>query len=471
MALWYGVLARLLAPGPFSLDPFQPALLGTAFNSMADHLLAGRFDIDPAAIGFEAFLVDGRTVSYFGVFCAALRVPLVLFPSLSRLDITFPSCLAALGLGLWFQLRALMLVRDSLPPSPRRTWLVAALAACMLFGGQQVQFLRPSVYQEAIDWAGALAMGFAYLALRGLLSERSFGPVTLAGMASFAGAALLTRVPVGVGLYAALGLLLAARTRPASRALAPSLILVGCAVLAGIVNQGRWGNPLVFADFSAYAMSQDVFPDRPVRLAAYGNFHPARVGLGLSYYFLPLWALTGPDGHLWFDAVRRRLLDSMELPPGSFLLSDPLLLALAGAGIVAALRARDRQALVLLAGLSLPPLLMLCAISMAHRYRMEFYPLLVLAALLGLRHLCAPRAALPSGANAGDGAGKGAPARRPGLQPAARVLLIVAVVSSVAVVHGMAALYAVSPWGPAEQYVVAEGWMAQYARWWRNAHP
>ena len=106
LAVWCFTLERLLQHRFFGL--FHPALLGQVFNSMAAHLAAGRFDIDPDAIGGEAFLVGDRTVSYFGIFCALLRLPLLPFPALAHLDITGPSCLVAVCLGGWFQLRAVL---------------------------------------------------------------------------------------------------------------------------------------------------------------------------------------------------------------------------------------------------------------------------------------------------------------------------------------------------------------------------
>jgi hypothetical protein len=58
----------------------RPVTMGLVFNSMMQHMLHGRFDVDPAAIlaGGEVYIRDGRTYSYFGVFCALLRLPLIL---------------------------------------------------------------------------------------------------------------------------------------------------------------------------------------------------------------------------------------------------------------------------------------------------------------------------------------------------------------------------------------------------------
>ena len=438
---WCFVLERVLWHQPVNLDLFTPSLLGQAFRSMAEHLVMGRFDVDPEAIDFEAFELGDRVVSYFGIFCALLRLPFLPFPPA---DITRVSCLAALGLGVWFQLKSVLLVRQESPPSARRDWLTAALVICILLGGQQIQFLRFVIYQEIVDWANALAMGFVFLALRGVLS--GFDVRTLTGMAVFAGLALLDRVTFGIGLYAALGGVLLLRWR---LALWPSLVLGLFVVATGIVNYGRWGDPTVFADFTKYAMNQDVSPDRMGRIAAYGAFNWRRLGLGLSYYFVPIWAWPGPDGLLPFAEAKAALIDAFELPAGSFFLSDPLLLGLAVTPVILGLD-RDRwPAIALLTGFSIPPILMLTAISMNYRYRVEFYPFFVFAALLGMRALCRVPA---------------------GFGRKARAAIVASVVVSVLVSHGMVALYAVSPWGPADGYIQKDGWIGTYLPRLRAGH-
>lgn len=147
MIVWYPLLTCVLG-----FAPSEPLPFGLAFNSMAEHLIAFRFDVDPDAIGAEGFDLGDRTVSYFGIFCALLRVPLVLTPGLAGTDVTWWSCLIATWLATWFQLRAIALTwkRDA---TPRQTWLAAGLLISVMLGGQHIQFLRPSIYQEVINWA------------------------------------------------------------------------------------------------------------------------------------------------------------------------------------------------------------------------------------------------------------------------------------------------------------------------------
>jgi hypothetical protein len=430
--VWYPVLTWLLGFTPRTRLDF-----GLAFNSMAEHLLVGRFDVDPEVIGAEGFDIGDRTVAYFGIFCALLRIPLVLLPGFSRTDVTWYSCLIAAWLGVWFQMCAVAQIWRA-PATARQNWLAVGLLISIVLGGQHIQFLRPSIYQEPIDWACAQAMAFVFLAIRGIVTVRGFDRSTLCWMAVCAGLALLTRVSFGIGLYASLGLLLLASGQPRLWP-APGFILLAFIVMTGIVNQGRWGNPLTFADFSHYDLAQDVYPDRLGRLVAYGTFNTDRIWLGLDYYFLPLWTWIRGDGHVLFAESQATLMDAMELPPDSFLLTDPLLLGLAVAGIWSV---RDRVSAALLLGLSVPPALMLCAISMAHRYRMEFYPLLFFAALLCL--------AAPSGI--------GPTTKR------FRTATIVSVVIGIASAHAMAVLDARSPRGPAEFYLERYGLVGTYTR-------
>ena len=446
MVVWYYGLNCVFQPGPAGWSLFRATELGQAFGSMARHLLVGRFDVDPDAIGSEAFEVGDRIVSYFGIFCALLRLPLQLFAGPRDLDITHASSLIAICLGGWFQLRALLAMRDATAPGPRRDWLTAALVVCILLGGQQIQFSRVSIYQEVVDWANALAMGFVMLAVRGLL--HGFNSRTLTGMALFASLALLDRVSFGVGLYAALGGVLLVHWRLGPW---PVLVLAAGLVVVGIVNHGRWGNPLVFADFTRYALSQDVTPERIGHIVTYGAFNWRRLGLGLSYYFVPIWMWIGQDGRMLFADTKIAMMDAMELPAGSFLLTDPFLITLSACGVVLGLRPRGEPAgLALLAGLAVPPVLMLLAISMAYRYRLEFYPFFVLSALLGFRALC-HRSSRPFGSGV-------------------RASIIASVVVSVLASHAMAAIYAVSPWGPAEAYIEKDGWIGTYAPRSRTGH-
>jgi hypothetical protein len=88
------------------------------------------------------------------------------------------------------------------------------------------------------------------------------------------------------------------------------------------------------------------------------------------------------------------MLDGVEPPPSSFLLSDPLLLVLGGACLLrlpqlARGRLLDLRATVALTiGFSIPAFLMLMFCGMTFGYRMEFYLLIEFAAFLRFYAIC-----------------------------------------------------------------------------------
>lgn len=55
---------------------FVKEILGSAFDSQAEHFLHGNVDVDRDAIREEAMTVNGKTRMYFGPFPALLRIPL-----------------------------------------------------------------------------------------------------------------------------------------------------------------------------------------------------------------------------------------------------------------------------------------------------------------------------------------------------------------------------------------------------------
>jgi len=415
--------AALLTNGDFIL--WAPAIrpgdsgqsdLGFIFNSTLLHLLKGDFTVDLDAIGFEALIRNGQVYTYFGVMPAVLRLPLLPFVDLARIDVAPLSCCIAASLATLLKVSALRTACTASTARTRSDVLVWVLFASFVLGGSTLPFLRATVYQEAILWEGVFAVWFVLLALRGLTAPDGFAARRLVLMAIVAGCCLLTRVVMATGLYvgclALLAWRLGAEMSESSRGIAgpihtglgaglrllsrgrfvaPLLVLVLFASAAGFINHQRFGNPLVFGNFSIQThvpTSHGVHVEGVAALEQYGEFNPRRIPYGLMYYFAPVWWVHSGDGDLLFDDYRRRELDLAEPPPSSFFLTDPLLLVLAAAGLGALWR-RNRMALsrpaagAIAAGLALPPVLLLMAFTMAFRYRMEFYPLLVFLALIG----------------------------------------------------------------------------------------
>jgi hypothetical protein len=403
MVLCYGVILR-------KVGVHWP--LNKTFNSMLDRLVHWRFDVDPAIVGSEGFLRNGHVYSYWGITCALLRLPLFFFHRLD-LDVTAWSCLVAVCLAGMMKVRTVLFLRRYCCSTAASDGAFVLMLAYIVLGGAEIGYLKSSTYQEVVFWAIAFAAIFVYFAVKGLVSGQ-FTAVILSWMALAAGLATLTRVSTGVGLCAALGLLLlvllveefrAGRALFTRRFLVPAMVLAAFLIVVGTVNYQRWGNPATFADYPVYlSFHRDL-----LKMERSGLFNLARVPFGLSYYFLPLPALQGANG--LFDNTQTRLMFAAELPPSSFFLTDLLPIAFIVFLAMALWPARrifserlrkdarfvpctdplpasqifsHAQALALAAGLAVPCVLMLTTIYMSYRYRMEFYPEIDFLAFLGL---------------------------------------------------------------------------------------
>jgi hypothetical protein len=378
---------------------FSPVNYGLTFNSLLLHLLDGSFDVDPQTIGPEGVHRNGLTYTYFGIVMALIRLPFLFARDFATTDYTRLSCIVAVSIMGSFNLASLLTVWRVVG-SPARWPLFVFVALGVLFGGAQIQFLMASIWQEVCLWAAAFAAAFGYLIIRGYYSARGFTPMLLAGLAAAAGLCLLTRVSTALGLYLALGLLMLTLLVRAWRnsghgqrfiritaPFLPAVLILGVFVVAAAaVNYGRWGNPLAFTgDIQGYSLAT---PDWLARDAQYGTFNVIRIGYAFAYYFVPLWAMQAPDGGLLWSEFQQRTIHSVELPPASFLLSDPLLIGLAGFALIQLVRHRGAldRAIVnpVLVGLFVPVVLLLSFSSMTFRYRLEFYPFLYLCAFFGL---------------------------------------------------------------------------------------
>jgi hypothetical protein len=409
MLLFYGALL-FAAWG----ESARTTSLRLTFNTMLAHLMHGRFDVDPQIVGGEeGFLRDGRVYPYFGIFPALLRLPLWILGRMD-VDLTLWSCLAAACIAGIAKVRAVLLLRRKGMQNPIAEWAVGLMLAYILLGGSEVGHLNASVYTEVIGWAYAFGAIFVYFAVKGI-ANRGFDERMLCWMALCAGLALLTRVTGGIGLIVAFALLLlvlAAFPRPAQstnseaghvtslrtylhnltarHSLLPASILAVLIAAEGTVNYFRWGNPATFANWDLYLAARNGWPEFIELMHAYGAFNVVRIPFALTYYFCPVWALGFNPGTV-FQSSWTRTLIGVELPPSSFLLTDLLAFCFIALLIVAVWRHRSRVlstqarwAAAIAIGLLAPCILMLTAIYLAYRYRMEFYPEIDFLALMGL---------------------------------------------------------------------------------------
>jgi hypothetical protein len=413
MLLFYGALLFAARGQSARTTPLR-----LTFNSMLAHLMQGRFDVDLAVVGWEeGFLRAGRVYPYFGIWPALLRLPLWIFHRMD-IDLTPWSVLAAVCLAGMAKVRAVLLLRRHGMRSPIAGRATGLMLAYVLLVGSAIGQLNPSVYEEVILWAYAFAAVFVYFAVKGIVN-RGFGVGTLCGMALCAGLALLTRVSTGIGVVVAMVLLLlvlaaepyaaqctaesadfaAGRRSPVRRflralaarcTLLPAGILAALMAATGTVNYFRWGNPATFANWDLY-LGWSQAPDILERMHTYGTFNIVRIPFNLVYYFFPFWVVHATNSDLLLEGRWGRTLAAIELPPGSFLLTDMLALCFIALLTIALWKRRSRGlppagrwALAVAIGLLAPCILMLTAMWVAYRYRMEFYPEIEFLAFLGL---------------------------------------------------------------------------------------
>ncbi len=378
----------------FGGDWWPRGSCGAIFNAQAVALLAGKMHLDPAVLGDEAFVHNGRHYTYFGIWPALLRMPLL--PFLDR-DWTALSCALAASLATAF----LLLTLRKASEGPCRTWplriMLLATAATFVASGPQFELTaKPTVYVEAILWAYAFACAFIWHAFP-LALGRAVTPARLAGLGALAALALQAKVTTGISLYAACGLIALAALWQVRGAGATAIIrlLASCALplalgalVAGSINYARWGNPLEFAN-----LARNVFyandEARSSRLRTYGAFELERIPHALKYYF-------APDS---FYAARRaehgrgditRLFDKAEGPSASQFENK---LAWWALGLITLLRQRGRFRwgsrlrpfeIAILLSFTLGPTIILSYGYLAFRFGAEFAPIALTTALLGV---------------------------------------------------------------------------------------
>jgi hypothetical protein len=407
----------LLTNGDWNI--FDDEALGLVFNNMLLHLLKGDFTINPEIIGGEAFVRDGQTYSYFGIFPALLRLPAMPFVDLRTVSLSRLSCWIALLICAWAQLSALRCVYAQIRASRTVTALYWIVAAALVLSGPQLGLLFTSyVFNEPILWSVAFALLANRIVTARCMAGERLSPRDVYWLAVLAGLALLTRVSMAVGLYAITSgiivvqlwrefhrLRLAGGGHGIVRALAISAAVrhaVGQgAVLAvfilptAVVNYGRWGNPLIFMP-SLYNIQVIEDPRRMAVFEHYGNFSLSRLGFNILYYFFAL------PGRQRLQPFIDSHFDSVGYPRSALVATATLLVVLTAIGIAALVTKRTGDSaqarLVLaitLAGQAVTLLLFLTLVVAWYRYRMDFLPFFSLGTILGFDAVARHAAARP----------------------------------------------------------------------------
>ncbi len=364
----------------FDFNPFAAEQYGLVFNDMALRLTHWDFSSDPRLIRGEGFGIDGKVYAYFGIFPALLRLPLVLLGG-GGLQVARISCLLALGIFVWANIRIAGLVIETAEKSRLSTiWIVS-----LLYSGPQIYLLSSAwIFHEPEFWGAALAALFNLFALKAGAAGHWPQDRNLAVLALLAGLTLLTRAPAGMGLYAALSIfiLMALGNVTAWRHCIPAIALaIAGLAAAATVNQARWGDPLVFARMDKQIIAASSHQIEVMRER--GVLSPSRIPFSSFYY------LSGLPMKEQFAAYIDRNYGIVEGPRIPILLASPHAFLLAGYGCIALIRSRRLASVpvILLMGQTLGALLVLSFSSLTLRYTIDLWGALGVAALVGLKSL------------------------------------------------------------------------------------
>ena len=388
----------LLTRGTFA--PLGEELLGGAFDSLAEGFLRGTSEVDPEAIRWEAFVVDGRAYMYFGPWPALIRMPAALVlpefaGSWARLS-CWVAALVALG-GFAQLVRSAIERNRHLEAEHRRFLFVTSLVG---FGvASPLLFLvnAASIYHESIVWALAGSLCFCAIA------APRFGDTPaliekLGWLSAIAGATLLARVTYAGPLYLLL-LFVAFRGWRAGSSLGllfVRLLPAGLCLLFQLwYNFDRFGSPLTFVDYSLMGFMR-ADPSTLEILGRTGDFSGARILVALINYFVPgagqfagsfPWFRLAPP--VYPDAGLYPRIFTSWVMPLTLIASWAVFGGLAG--WILALRDRtQRLHLVFGAALLLQALLVSAYYIMELRYEVDLLPLFVVGYALFVANLGAP---------------------------------------------------------------------------------
>ena len=388
------------------VDPLRSVAPDNFYDIQARALFHGHLSIPNGSIGVEAFVYQGHSYTYFGVFPALLRMPILLVTSSLDGRLTAPSILLAwIVTGLFTSLllwRARVLQRGSVALDWGEAACYGVFAATVM-GGSVLVYLAasPSVYNEDMAWSVALAIGSLF-ALLGVLEAPSRRRVLLLGLLVLA--TNLDRPSTGYacafGALLAAAWLALARREPTDRRFALSTALAGLVplIVAGFIGWAKYRAPV-----GGYPLKDQVWTQVNAHRRYFLNVNG---GSPFSLHFLPstLAAYFNPAGlHLTSTfpfittpahypvAVGKVVLEQTQ-PTASIIASMTLLFLLSCWGVIAAFRPRGSGAI----SLTRIPLIagaiggagVLFFGFIFNRYSADLLPFLILAGAVGLVDIC-----------------------------------------------------------------------------------
>lgn len=380
------------------------------YDAQARSIIEGRFDVPPAAIGSEAFIVQGKTYGYFGIGPALLRIPLVVaFKNMdgrwSRLMMMIASTINLIC-AYWI----MRVIRRDQVTDSRSQWVLHSLfILCAAIGSTNVFLIaRSFTYHEAIMWSGTFALLFTLTILKYLARPRGS---LLALAALFAFMSLHSRATVGAGTLLAMcavtGVLIwrafgsphAARLTlgwPANvKPLRHALIAGAAAVI--ILGSYLGVNYAKFHTFDGVPLQYyDFYVRNPAYLQQTGGrqIHLENIPTTVATYFGMRGLWLNPLFPWVFPSREAAFIGSPTIMVvegfSTFLVSMPTLSVLALLGCVHLVRGSIdtvRRSRVPSVALLLGGGIMLATVAITERYLHDLYPALIIIGAVGVERI------------------------------------------------------------------------------------
>jgi hypothetical protein len=391
----------LITGWTFQLD--YPESFGDFYDYQAASLLQGRLDVPKDAIGWEAFVVEGKYYGYFGITPALIRMPFVaLGIGFGRLSRTFMLCFFSLGLlaayGALGHASALLTGR---PPPPWTTVLFTlnvGLGSTLFFLGS-----RAFIYHEALLCGAAFALASGYCSLRYLAApeKRWWSAALLCGVLAMQARPTVGLFALSLVACAALAILLTVWGASAAGSRRSTLAPMAIVALSGVGVLSYAGvSYLKFKTFDGAPLQYHIQFD-PKQLAGIQGkkLHLDNARYNLATY---LWRLN-VDVSPAFPYLNPGVTPVQEYPEATIPYAErtlalpyamPALSFLASLGCLYGFwrwPAVRVPILVLVAGTLPMAGAILTALAVTHRYTADFCPPLILAAAMGFAALTATR--------------------------------------------------------------------------------
>ncbi len=374
----------------FSYDIFYKGVYSEAFFDMWKRLTVGDVSISRDVLNGEIFIINGRLIPYYLPLPAAIRGFLSIF---EIGEYPIPSILMAISLysvSIYFLLKKILVFAEC----RERNTVLAVWYPFFLLPLVSL-FVDASIYWEAIIWALALFITQGFLFISFLIDPKK---VTKYSLLIVSGLILFTRPTYGIAsvfLVAILFFLDLKSKNYSTQSIFPYFLFVVALLLLAFLNYQKWGNPFEFAPLAHH---EQLIGNERGRMAAISpSLSINRIPETVGYYFLASntnFSFHPPIINIG-NYVKFFDWTYFDYKEGSYsitlILPFHVLGGLLGVFILFGWKKFNlnlKKIFQLYFFISvIPALLMLMMISMALRYRAEFYDFFLFSSMIGIINL------------------------------------------------------------------------------------